>query len=70
MGVLLESHLRPGRQAFKPGADLEHGVSITDACIGFEETEDLLGELAEAVQRQRAGVAKPARRGPDASSAA
>jgi 3-deoxy-7-phosphoheptulonate synthase len=70
MGVLLESHLRPGRQAFEPGADLEHGVSITDACIGFEETEDLLGELAEAVQRQRAGVAKPARRGPDASSAA
>ncbi|MEN8184417.1 MAG: 3-deoxy-7-phosphoheptulonate synthase [Myxococcota bacterium] len=59
MGVLLESHLRPGRQDFAPGAPLEHGVSITDGCIGFEETATLLYELAEAV---RCASPRPARR--------
>jgi 3-deoxy-7-phosphoheptulonate synthase len=49
MGLMLESHLRPGAQAWSPGARLERGVSITDECIGWEETEKLLGEIAEAV---------------------
>jgi 3-deoxy-7-phosphoheptulonate synthase len=65
MGVLLESHLHPGRQAFAPGAKLEHGVSITDACIGMEETELLLAELADAVRRAGIRTAKPVRRAPD-----
>jgi 3-deoxy-7-phosphoheptulonate synthase len=47
-GVLLESHLKPGKQSWQPGGTLEYGVSITDACIGFEETERLLHVLAEA----------------------
>jgi 3-deoxy-7-phosphoheptulonate synthase len=47
-GVLLESNLKPGRQLWQPGGALEYGVSITDACIGFEETERLLHVLAEA----------------------
>jgi 3-deoxy-7-phosphoheptulonate synthase len=46
LGVQLESHLHPGRQGFEPGAALTHGVSITDACIGWEETEALLHVLA------------------------
>ena len=54
MGLLIESNLRPGRQSWGGRATLEYGVSITDACIGWEETETLLGEIAETV---RMGVA-------------
>ena len=50
MGVMLESNLRPGRQSWVPGGTLRRGVSITDACIGWNETVDLLHELAEAVK--------------------
>jgi len=49
LGVMLESHIHPGRQDWIPGGALEYGVSITDGCIGFEETEGLLRELASAV---------------------
>jgi 3-deoxy-7-phosphoheptulonate synthase len=49
MGVMLESNLRPGRQNWMPDAPLRYGVSITDACIGWEETETLLYEMADAV---------------------
>ena len=49
MGLLLESHLRPGRQSLDAGP-LEYGVSITDGCIGWSETERLLFEAAEAVE--------------------
>ena len=55
VGVMLESHLRPGRQDWKPGAALEPGISITDGCIGWEETETLLQELAGAVRARRRG---------------
>jgi 3-deoxy-7-phosphoheptulonate synthase len=50
MGLLLESNLRPGRQTWKEGVALEYGVSITDACIGWDETEHLLHEAAETVR--------------------
>ena len=50
MGLLLESNLKPGSQKWTPGAELERGVSITDACMGWEETEDLLNQVAEAVK--------------------
>jgi len=49
IGLLLESNLRPGRQDWQPGRSLERGVSITDACLGWEETEKLLFEIAETV---------------------
>jgi 3-deoxy-7-phosphoheptulonate synthase len=49
MGLLLESNLSPGRQDWRPGAPLAYGVSITDACLGWEDTERLLGEVAAAV---------------------
>ena len=48
LGVALESHLAPGRQDWRPGAPLAFGVSITDACIGWEETTTLLDEIADA----------------------
>jgi 3-deoxy-7-phosphoheptulonate synthase len=49
LGLLLESNLFPGSQKWTPGAALAYGVSITDGCIGWEETERLLYEIAEAV---------------------
>ncbi|MFN2378167.1 MAG: 3-deoxy-7-phosphoheptulonate synthase [Candidatus Binatia bacterium] len=49
LGLLLESNLAEGRQDWTAGS-LRHGVSITDACIGWEETEDLLVELAAMVR--------------------
>jgi len=56
-GVMIESHLQPGRQDLAAGqtkADLKPGVSITDACLGWADTEPLLRELAAAVRRRRA----------------
>jgi len=47
LGVMIESNLHPGQQAWMPDAPLRYGVSITDACIGWEETEALLFEMAE-----------------------
>lgn len=49
LGIMLESNLKPGKQTWRRGEPLAHGVSITDACLGWEETESLLFELAEAV---------------------
>jgi 3-deoxy-7-phosphoheptulonate synthase len=49
MGLMLESNLNPGKQAWKEGVNLLHGVSITDACLGWNETERLLTELATAI---------------------
>jgi 3-deoxy-7-phosphoheptulonate synthase len=46
MGLMIESHLGAGNQAFKPGAgSLQYGVSITDACIDWATTASLLREL-------------------------
>ena len=53
MGVMIESHLKEGRQDLLPGKDLSYGQSITDACIGWEDTVMLLEELAEAVRTRR-----------------
>jgi len=52
-GVMLESHLVAGSQSVEPGKDLIYGQSVTDACIGWQDTEMLLGELAEAVRARR-----------------
>ena len=56
MGVMLESQLQPGRQDWSPGAVLAPGLSITDACIGWDETRVLLYEAADAVARGRASA--------------
>ncbi|MCH8939871.1 MAG: 3-deoxy-7-phosphoheptulonate synthase [Chloroflexi bacterium] len=43
IGCMMESHLNPGKQSLNgDNSKLEYGVSITDACIGWEETEALL----------------------------
>jgi len=51
MGLLIESNLKPGNQKWEAGKSLERGVSITDACIGWEDTEHLLDELAETLDK-------------------
>jgi 3-deoxy-7-phosphoheptulonate synthase len=48
LGLMLESHLQPGRQDLVPGAALQPGVSITDGCIGWPQTEEVLRGLAAA----------------------
>ena len=52
-GLMIESHLVEGRQDFTEGAKLTYGQSITDACIGWEDSERLLHELADAVKAKR-----------------
>ncbi len=53
MGVMLESHLVEGRQDVEEGKELTYGQSVTDACISWESTEELLRDLAEAVKARR-----------------
>lgn len=53
MGVMVEGHLQAGRQDVIPGQSLVYGQSITDACIGWADTEKLLKKLAVAVQKRR-----------------
>ncbi|HYW58621.1 MAG TPA: 3-deoxy-7-phosphoheptulonate synthase [Polaromonas sp.] len=57
-GLMVESHLKPGAQKFTPGKDdakaLEYGKSITDACISWEDSLEVLQGLSEAVKARRA----------------
>ncbi|MDA0350717.1 MAG: 3-deoxy-7-phosphoheptulonate synthase [Chloroflexi bacterium] len=48
VGLMLESHLFAGNQPID-GGELRYGVSVTDACIDWNETETLLNEAAEAL---------------------
>ena len=56
-GLMVESHLNPGAQKFTPGKDdssaLEYGKSITDACLSWEDSLEVLQTLSEAVQARR-----------------
>lgn len=54
MGVMVESHLVGGRQDPKPDQTLVYGQSITDACIDWDASIDVLKTLAEGVQARRA----------------
>jgi 3-deoxy-7-phosphoheptulonate synthase len=56
VGVMLESFLVEGRQDLGSGAPLVYGQSITDGCIGWETTVEVLDGLAEAVRARRAAV--------------
>jgi 3-deoxy-7-phosphoheptulonate synthase len=56
-GVMIESHLHAGAQKFTPGKDdpknLEYGKSITDACINWDDSVQVLERLAGAVRKRR-----------------
>ncbi len=53
IGVMIESHLNPGRQDLSPGKPLAYGVSVTDACISWDDTEKLLRQLRDSVRQRR-----------------
>jgi 3-deoxy-7-phosphoheptulonate synthase len=52
-GVMIESHLKAGRQDLLPAKELVYGMSITDACLGWEDTLGLLNALADGVRQRR-----------------
>ena len=56
-GLMVESHLNAGAQKFTPGKDsiegLEYGKSITDACLGWDDSSRVLEVLSDAVKRRR-----------------
>ena len=52
-GIMVESHLKSGRQDLVPGKPLVYGQSITDGCISWEDTKKLLDTLADGVRRRR-----------------
>jgi 3-deoxy-7-phosphoheptulonate synthase len=58
IGVMVESHLKAGRQDLLPGQELVYGQSITDACVGWEDSYKLLGTLADAVRQRRLKAAE------------
>jgi 3-deoxy-7-phosphoheptulonate synthase len=55
---MVESHLLAGAQKFTPGkdkaAELEYGKSITDACLGWDDSLQSLEVLSQAVKARRA----------------
>jgi 3-deoxy-7-phosphoheptulonate synthase len=56
-GVMVESHILDGAQKFTPGKDdatkLAYGQSITDACIGWDDSVGVLQVLSDAVKARR-----------------
>ncbi len=57
-GVMIESNLHEGRQDLTPGKPLDYGVSVTDACLGWEDTMVSLDILANAVKARRIAQAE------------
>jgi len=53
IGLMIESHIKAGRQDHAPGCDLEYGKSITDGCIDWDDTVLVLENLSKAVQARR-----------------
>jgi 3-deoxy-7-phosphoheptulonate synthase len=53
MGVMIESHINAGRQDLVAGKPLEYGLSITDPCLGWADTVELLDTLAQGVRERR-----------------
>ena len=51
-GVMIESHLNEGNQKVGPLSSLQYGVSITDSCIGWDDTEQLLRDLAQSIKKR------------------
>ena len=53
MGVMVESHLVEGRQDLEPGKPLTYGQSITDGCVGWDDSLQVLETLAQGVRKRR-----------------
>ena len=57
VGVMVESHLVEGRQDISPDKPLTYGQSVTDACIGWDDSLTVLEQLAAAVRARRVAEA-------------
>jgi hypothetical protein len=55
---MIESNLNEGRQDLTPGKSLDYGVSVTDACLGWDDTLVALDVLANAVKARRVALAE------------
>jgi 3-deoxy-7-phosphoheptulonate synthase len=53
VGVMVESHLVAGRQDLVPGKELVYGQSVTDGCIDWAASVQVLDGLAAAVRERR-----------------
>ncbi|MDF3010979.1 MAG: aroG [Burkholderiales bacterium] len=53
VGAMVESNLVEGRQDLRPGAALTFGQSVTDGCLGWEQSAAVLETLADAVRQRR-----------------
>jgi 3-deoxy-7-phosphoheptulonate synthase len=60
MGVMIESHLIEGRQDIAAAECMTYGQSVTDACIGWDDTAELLRNLSANVQQRREQLARSA----------
>lgn len=54
---MMESHLSAGNQKFEPGvtsrSSLQHGVSITDKCMDWATTEELIRRIQDVAEKRR-----------------
>jgi 3-deoxy-7-phosphoheptulonate synthase len=57
VGVMVESHLVEGRQDISPDKPLTYGQSVTDACIGWDDSLTVLDRLAAAIRARRVAEA-------------
>ena len=51
VGIMVESNIAPGKQALRGAGELDYGVSITDACVGWEETAAMLRRVAATLRQ-------------------
>lgn len=69
MGVMVESNLVAGRQDLTPDATLTYGQSITDGCIDWDSSVEVVERLAAAIEARRKGSAQPSAGTPDMATA-
>ena len=59
-GVMIESHLEEGNQKIGPLEEIKYGQSITDACVGWNDTEKMINQLSTAIENKRKKLHKSA----------
>ena len=59
-GVMIESHLEEGNQKIGPLEEIKYGQSITDACVGWNDTEIMINQLSTAIENKRKKLHKSA----------
>ena len=59
-GVMIESHLEEGNQKIGPLDKIKYGQSVTDACVGWKDTEIMINQLSTAIENRRKKLNKSA----------